>query len=301
MEPRASGAPNAARISEIRMIALGLIHTKYEEISCWPYIQELNALKRRPLSVPWLEAMIMLAVIGRVRPSRVYGFLNKLRDRRRKHGDIDLFDRFEAMIRAYLAPENLTNHSYTRPVFADLDHGRLWAHVSDLIGALGAQGYTAFLNSGTLLGVVRDQRLIAHDDDIDLAVLLQAQSEKDAAAEWRALKDQLIAKGLFDHDTHRDPAIYKLKPLDGTQIDLFPAWVQGDQVFVYPHTHGELSAVDVLPLQPCAVTGHAVPANPAKMLSLNYGPEWEVPDPLFKFPWAAANARFAPFLERLAP
>ena len=132
-------------------------------------------------------------------------------------------------------------------------------------------------------------------------MLLQAQSEKDAAAEWRALKDQLIAKGLFDHDTHRDPAIYKLKPLDGTQIDLFPAWVQGDQVFVYPHTHGELSAVDVLPLQPCAVTGHAVPANPAKMLSLNYGPEWEVPDPLFKFPWAAANARFAPFLDRLAP
>ncbi len=49
----------------------------------------------------------------------------------------------------------------------------------------------------------------------------------------------------------------------------------------------------------CELTGHTLPANPEKMLEVNYGEGWRHPDPLFKFPWASANKAFAPFLEEL--
>jgi hypothetical protein len=288
------------RISEIRMIALAEIATKSTNLDHWSYYIEVNELKRRPLTIEWLEAVVMLAVIGRIRPARVFGWMKKLREKREKVGQIDVFDTFEARLRSYLYPETLTNHGYDRQTFADLDHDSVWAQVENHLSALRDEGYEVFLNSGTLLGVVRDEKLIAHDDDIDLAVILKAGTEEEAAKEWRDLKGRLQELDLFDEDNHNQAAIYKLTPAGPTQIDLFPAWVQDDKVFVYPHTHGDLAREDVLPLRKCAVTGNALPAAPEKMLTLNYGAEWGKPDPLFKFPWAAANDRFAPFLERLA-
>lgn len=288
------------RISEIRMIALAEIATKSTDLDNWAYYVELNELKRRPLSIEWLEAVVMLAVIGRIRPARVFGWMKKLREKREKLGQMEAFDSFDTRLRTYLYPETLTNHGYNRQVFADLDHDSVWSQVESHLGALRDEGYQVFLNSGTLLGVVRDEKLIEHDDDVDLAVILKATSEEEAAQEWRALKDRLQELALFDEDNHRQAAIYKLTPAGQTQIDLFPAWVQNGKVFVYPHTHGELALEDVLPLRKCAVTGNALPAAPEKMLTLNYGTGWDTPDPLFKFPWAAANDRFAPFLERLA-
>lgn len=288
------------RISELRMIALAEIATKSTGLDHWSYYIELNELKRRPLTIEWLEAAVMLAVIGRIRPARVFGWMKKLREKREKLGQMEAFDTFDARLRTYLYPETLTNHGYDRQTFADLDHDSVWSHVESHLSALRDQGYEVFLNSGTLLGVVRDEKLIEHDDDIDLAVILKAGTEEDAAQEWRDLKGRLQELDLFDEDNHNQPAIYKLTPAGPTQIDLFPAWLQGDKVFVYPHTHGELAREDVLPLRKCSVTGNALPAAPEKMLTLNYGAEWGKPDPLFKFPWAAANDRFAPFLERLA-
>jgi hypothetical protein len=288
------------RISEIRMMAMAEIATKSTGMDHWAYYVELNELKRRPLSIEWLEGVIMLAVIGRIRPARVFGWMNKLREKREKLGQMDDFASFDTRLRNYLYPETLTNHGYDRQTFADLDHDSVWSHVESHLSALRDEGYEVFLNSGTLLGVVRDEKLIEHDDDIDLAVILKAGTEEEAAQEWRDLKGRLQDLELFDEDNHRQAAIYKLTPAGQTQIDLFPAWVQNGKVFVYPHTHGELALEDVLPLRKCAVTGNALPAAPEKMLTLNYGTGWDTPDPLFKFPWAAANDRFAPFLKRLA-
>jgi hypothetical protein len=43
-----------------------------------------------------------------------------------------------------------------------------------------------------------------------------------------------------------------------------------------------------------------MPAEPEKMLAVNYGPEWRQPDPYFKFPWSRAKVRFHNFLEAVA-
>ena len=149
------------------------------------------------------------------------------------------------------------------------------------------------------LGVVRDGKLIDHDDDIDLALVLRARSSSGAAREWTALKDKLIALDLFDETDQTHPEIYRLPPVGKTRIDLFPAWSEKGRFFVYPHTHGALASADVLPLRICERTGHPLPAQPERMLEVNFGKGWRAPDPLFKFPWAEANARFEPFLKAL--
>jgi hypothetical protein len=297
--------PDAARekrVSEIRLIALSTILRRDIDLDFWSYYMELNALKQRPLSTDWLEASVMLACIGKVRPARTMGFLKKLREKRAKNDDLAVFEAFDADLRAFLDPVRLTNHGFASDTFADIDHDSVWQRVSTHLMALREEGYEVFLNSGTLLGVVRDARLIDHDDDVDLALVLHAGTEAEAAQEWSELRRKLEAMGLFDAQSFKpdQPAIYKLTPAGQVQVDLFPAWIEDGKVFVYPHTHGALDREDVLPLRPCALTGHALPADPAKMLQENYGEGWANPDPLFKFPWKAANDRFAPFLERLA-
>jgi hypothetical protein len=287
------------RVAEIRLMALAEITVKDTGIDADRLYFELHDIKRRPLSSAWLEASVMLAIIRRARPARVFGWLGKLRDRCKTAQDTAQFDLFEKRLRDYLHPQVLTNHGYGDATFASLDHNSIWDTIKTHISALADEKYEVFLNSGTLLGVIRDKRLIDHDDDVDLAVILRAGTEEEAAAEWKALRGVLEEADLFERAVQDQPAIYKLRPAGKIEFDLFPAWVQDGQVFVYPHTHGTLTADDVMPLKACAVTGQPIPQDPDKMLEMNYGPGWRSPDPLFKFPWEAANANFARFLERL--
>lgn len=287
------------RLRELHLIGMGALHTKSAAIDVWRNYGELKQLKRKPADAMWLEATIATLVAGRVRPTRAFNLLRRLRDLRAAAGETEDFDQFEALVQASLAPLRLTHHGYGAQVFRTLDHESVWERVSAHLAALSAEGYRVFLNSGTLLGVVRDGQLIDHDDDIDLALVLRARSAAGAAREWQKLREKLTDLDLLsDQDTHA-PGVYSLKPAGQTRIDLFPAWAEGGRFFVYPHTHGALATADVLPLRVCERTGHPLPAKPDAMLSVNFGANWQVPDPFFKFPWAEANAQFAPFLEAL--
>ncbi len=265
----------------------------------WHYFGELKELRGRRPSADWLEAMVMVCMIGRVRPSQTMANLNALREAREARGEIERFDTLKSRIDTYLAPDIFTNHGFKSGTFATLDHDDIWRHVRQLIERLEAEGFEVFLNSGTLLGVVRDGRLIAHDDDIDLAVVIPATSERKAAMVWKTLIAEFEALGLLDTEARRVRGIAKLKPVGETEIDLFPAWVANGKVYVYPHTRGQLRRDEVFPTKPCAITGLNIPAEPEKMLALNYGEGWRTPDPLFKFPWAPAYKAFSEFLKEV--
>ena len=296
----ASSDGGADRIQEILFIGLAELYGKSGKVDFWKYYGELHELKRRPLTAEWLEAAVAFGVIGRIRPARVTGYLKKLREKREKMGQIEAFESFDGLIRDYLHPTRLTNHGFTGGTFSDINHQTVWEQVKGHLSALSDQGYEVFLNSGTLLGVVRDKKLIDHDDDVDLALVLKATNAEDAAQEWAELRNTLERLKLFDSENFKDAPIYKLSPIGETQIDLFPAWIEAGRMYVYPHTHGVLDASDVLPLRICELTGHALPARPEKMLEINYGEGWRHPDPLFKFPWASANKAFEPFLKELS-
>lgn len=292
-----SAQDRVARVQEIRLIALAALSGHAETFKAWKYYAELKRLKPKKPGVPFLEARIATCVLGRIRPATTTRTLQRLRSLRAKAGQDGEFEKFEALIKDHIGAGGVTNHGFGKANFAERDHGALWDRIGSHIETLRDTGYQVFLNSGTLLGVVRDGRLIDHDDDIDLAVVLKSGSAVEAAEEWKALRSDLQAMGIFDDESTNNPAIYKLKPEDGCEIDLFPAWIEAGRVFVYPHTFGELTEGDVLPLESCGVSGRPIPAAAEKMLALNYGDGWRQPDPYFKFPWKASGQRFKTFLE----
>lgn len=253
-----------------------------------------GAEKRKPRT---LEAMIMICAGCRIRPKRTRKFLTRLRTMRKRAGELAAFEAFEAKLAEKLGGDAIVTHSFGAQTFRSMDHAEVWAQVSELIAQITSGEDRVFLNSGTLLGVVRDGRLIDHDDDIDLAYRLEAQTPAEAAREWRALNQRLVSEGLAEADYNIDTGMMKLDGKGVVRVDLFPVWIDAaGRVFIFPHTFGELDAGQVFPTRNCAVTGLPVPAEPEAMLAINYGQGWREPDPYYAFPWFEAKKRFADYL-----
>ena len=94
------------------------------------------------------------------------------------------------------------------------------------------------MNSGTLLGVTRDKRLIEHDDDLDLALVLKANTAAAAAKEWNELTATLRDQGIIDLKKTNSPSVLKLQGTGDLDIDLFPCWIEDGRIFVFPYSYG---------------------------------------------------------------
>jgi hypothetical protein len=284
------------RICEIRAIAVYALLFEEAGFPAFRYFAELKQLTSKRMRGEWLEARIAACIAGRIRPAIVVRTIKLLRTYREGRNEMNRFNDFEGLLKVALKDQRLTSHGYQKQNFGDIDHSPIWERVKDHMRFLTQQGYEVFLNSGTLLGVVRDGRLIDHDDDVDLAIILKAGSAEDAVKEWSELRASLNAQGRLVEDQMDSNAILKLIGEGDVHFDLFPAWFEGDDFYVYPHSFGDLTRQDVLPLSPCQHSGYMIPADPVKMLANNYGQGWQAPDPYFKFPWNAARKKFKVFL-----
>lgn len=283
-------------LESIRAKALGVLRGKKKKLSDpWQHFGALKSLQRFEHKTEYLEAKVAICVTGRIRPKVAFRTLKKLRKHLERNGELARFDKFCDEIDAHLAPAMLTQHGYDQKGLGSVEQGKLWKEIDRVTKVLGKHDYSCFLNSGTLLGVTREGGLIDHDDDVDLAVMLRARSQKGAAKEWAELGRTLDEAGLLLEEA-ANLEILKIRTKLGVVIDLFPAWTQKSKVFVYPYSHGDLKSTDVLPLGKCKVSKHAIPAMPKRVLEVNYGKNWEMPDRLFRFGWAAANEKFADFL-----
>ena len=75
--------------------------------------------------------------------------------------------------------------------------------------------------------------------------------------------------------------------------------VHGAADAVNPERTGTKVAADhVLPLETRVVAGAGLrlPSHPEQLLTVNYGEDWRIPDPLFTFDWTGARSRFATFV-----
>ena len=149
-------------------------------------------------------------------------------------------------------------------------------------------GPRVFVTGGTLLGPVREGgRVMAHDDDADLAYLSDHEHPADVALENFRLGRALAEAGfevlrlsighlqvVFDHEGVPDH-----------YVDVFTGFLM--EGCWYQHFAIRTSAVreDLLPPRTLLVEGRPEPAprDPEFMLEQIYGPGWRIPDPSYTF------------------
>ena len=159
--------------------------------------------------------------------------------------------------------------------------------VERILDALHGIGIAAFPAYGTLLGAVREGRLLGHDSDADLAYVSRKHTPVDVILESYEIERRLADLG------------YRIERYSGAGIKVFvtesDGSVRGLDVFGGFHAHGHLMVMGeirvplpesaVFPLGTTVLEGRTLPApaDPDAFLTATYGPHWRTPDPAFVY------------------
>ena len=247
----------------------------------------------------WLRCWILLHCLTRKKAFRTQNLIakyNRISRRKKKMGD---YEDFMALLFGELALLRPIGGKYSKD-FTSADIDSIIEQTKAVMDKLSVYGRDVFANSGTLLGIVRQGTLLAHDNDVDLGVLLQADNEADAAAEWLALSDRMIADGVAVQRSEWSHVTLKLHKIGMFGVDLFPAWIDASgRLYVYPHTFGNLTGDQLLPLRRDAATALATPRDAEAMLASNYGNDWRIPNEGWAFDWPGARKKFSAFLSHI--
>ena len=164
----------------------------------------------------------------------------------------------------------------------------LMDHVERLLQVMNATcGVPAFIAYGTLLGAVRNGRLIGHDNDVDLGYVSSHESPVDVVRESYRIERALAAAGWWVRRGSGTRLNVRVRLSDDTvrYIDIFTShWVEG--VFYMPQDTGfRIGREAILPLTTVELAGRRLPApaDSEGLLALTYGEGWRTPDPSFMY------------------
>lgn len=148
-------------------------------------------------------------------------------------------------------------------------------------------GVPVYICYGTLLGAVRDGKLIGHDNDIDLAYVSDHAYPVDVVREGYRVERALREAGWVVRRGSGVRLNVRLRLDDGSMryVDVFTShWVEG-VIYIPSDTGFELPRDVILPLTTVELMGRQVPApaQPERLLRETYGDNWRVPDPSFKY------------------
>ncbi len=159
--------------------------------------------------------------------------------------------------------------------------------IETVLAALRSAGVEAFPAYGTLLGAVREGRLIGHDSDADLGYVSHHTFPVDVVRESFALQ-RALAEMAYPI-TRYSGAAFKVdvREADGSVrgLDVFGGFLADG----YLHLMGEIRTPFrrewIFPLGTTTLEGRELPApaNTDEFLTATYGPGWRVPDPAYKF------------------
>ena len=158
--------------------------------------------------------------------------------------------------------------------------------VVNLLDFLEAHNYTCVIDSGTLLGYTRENRIIDFDNDFDIAVFIEGNTLDQIVENYFKLVDLIeIKEGYFPilHSIH-------IRVKREFSIDIFLGFIYEDKVYIFPHIKG-LEKEVYFPIEKKDFYGYKVPIpnNPELICEETYGKNWRTPDPNFRYDWFVEN------------
>lgn len=175
------------------------------------------------------------------------------------------------------------------PTFAsrsETDVAALLGSIQTVIEALTDCGIEPFVAYGTLLGAVREGRLLGHDSDADLGYVSRHHHPVDVARESFQVQRALVRRGLT---TKRySGGAFKIEVREGDIVrglDVFGGFLDAGRLYLMGEVGTDFEESWIYPLGTATLEGRPVPvpAVPERLLEAMYGPGWKVPDPAFQF------------------
>ncbi|OUZ07295.1 hypothetical protein BHE97_17495 [Aeromicrobium sp. PE09-221] len=184
--------------------------------------------------------------------------------------------------------------------FAGAEEGlrdRLLDHLDDLVVFCESRNLRPFVVGGTLLGAVREGKILGHDDDADLAYLSRHTHPSDLALENFQIERELEARGIevVRHSTAHLQLTFRTSSgkVDG-YVDLFTAFFRDDGTINQPfHVRGPMPEASMVPFSTVTLEGrpYPAPAVPEDWLVVNYDENWRTPLPGYKLHTPQATQR----------
>ncbi len=155
-------------------------------------------------------------------------------------------------------------------------------------------GFDVFVIYGSLLGQVREQGFIAHDNDFDVAYVSSKTDGREAAEELRDVGFSLIDAG-FDVETRRTALHIHDERDHSIRIDLFHLYFNEDGRLEMPFGRAgdtELRQTDWSGTEEAPMGDHTVriPRGAEKWVEHIYGANWRTPTPGFH--WDRARVAY---------
>lgn len=167
--------------------------------------------------------------------------------------------------------------------------------ISQVLDALREAGIDGFLAYGTLLGAVREGRLIGHDSDADLGYVSQHTEPADVILESFAIQRRLRRMGYSI--VRYSGAAFKVQITehDGTVrgLDVFGGFMREGHLHLMGEIRTPFERAWIEPLGSATFEGREfpVPHEPERLLTATYGARWRTPDPAFKFETPRSTSR----------
>ena len=167
--------------------------------------------------------------------------------------------------------------------------------IEEVLTALRKAGIDAFPAYGTLLGAVREGRLIGHDSDADLGYVSDHTHPVDVVRESFRLQRALADMGYAI--TRYSGAAFKVDvaEADGSVrgLDVFGGFLADGHLHLMGEIRTPFEREWIFPLGTTRLEGRTLPApaDTDAFLTASYGPGWRVPDPAFKFQTPASTHR----------
>ncbi len=159
--------------------------------------------------------------------------------------------------------------------------------IEEVLDALRKAGVDAFPAYGTLLGAVREGKLIGHDSDADLGYISEHTHPLDVILESFALQRALVEMGYATMRYSGAAFKVDVREADGSVrgLDVFGGFLFDGHLHLMGEIRTPFEREWIFPLGTCTLEGRELPApaDTDRFLAATYGSGWRVPDPAFHF------------------